>query len=166
VPAFERFVADYDAAGIEDQPPDAVRALAAGADRLVASDLRRAVESAERVSGGRQFETTPLLRECPVAMPRVRVPLPVDVWDAIGNALWVARRLTGADAQGVLSRAESAADWLVERAGAARSLFVVTHGTFRLMLSRALARRGIALTAGGIDLRNWSVWSHRTCLHA
>lgn len=159
VPAFRRFCAAYDVAGIDGEAPDAeLVARCAGADRIIASDLRRAVESAERLAAGRPIETSPLLREAPLALPDVPLPLPMDAWDAIYHAMWSARAATGIDSEGVLARASAAADWLLSKANGSGPLVVITHGTFRRLTGRELARRGARQTAGGFDYRNWSAW--------
>lgn len=160
VPAFRRFCAAYDAAGIDGGAPGTeLVARCAGADRIVASDLRRAVESAERLAAGRPIETSSLLREAPLALPDVPLPLPMDVWDAIYNGVWSARAATGIDTEGVLARASAAADWLLSIANGNGPLVASTHGTFRRLTARELARRGARQTAGGLDHRNWSAWT-------
>src|SRR5688572_4512621 len=59
-----RYEDAYDAAGIldDEQPPDALRGLATSA-RIVASDLARAIASAERLTSRESITTSPLLRE-------------------------------------------------------------------------------------------------------
>lgn len=149
----------YDAAGIRDdeQPPDALRDLAASA-RIVASDLARAIASAERLTSRESITTSPLLREIRIE-PQTWIPfrLPIDVWDAMSYLQWFYRLRVGADHEYV-RRAQQAADWLLDHARD-RHVVAVTHAAFRLLLVPALARRGYMLAPGRRAYHNWSVWS-------
>src|SRR4051812_44820390 len=62
----------YDAAGIlsDSAPPAALVAAASAADCVLASDLPRAVASAERLAPGRSVRTSELLREMTLEVPR------------------------------------------------------------------------------------------------
>lgn len=163
VPAFRRFCAAYDLAGIDGDAPGAeLVAQCASAPRIFASDLRRAVESAERLAAGRPVETSPLVREAPIDLPDVPLPLPMEAWDGVYNLVWWSRALSGIDAQGVLARTRAAADWLLSQAATHDPLVVVTHGTFRRLTARELQRRGVRMTVGGLDYRNWSAWTFTT----
>ena len=149
----------YDAAGIldEEQPPDTLRTLAASA-RIVASDLARAVASAERLASRDAITTSPLLREIRIE-PQSWIPvkLPIVVWDAMSYLQWFYRLRVGADHEYV-RRAHQAADWLLDSARET-DVVAVTHGAFRMLLVPALAQRGYTLAPGRREYHNWSVWS-------
>lgn len=67
-------------------PSAQLLAEARGADAVVASDLPRAVASAERLAFGRDLVTSPLLREIRLEPPRwVPLPLPIRVWDVLSG---------------------------------------------------------------------------------
>ena len=73
--ALERWSASYDAAAVhdDDAPPATLRALAREVGCVVASDMPRAIASAERLLGkGVAFETFPQLREAPLWIPAWR----------------------------------------------------------------------------------------------
>lgn len=164
VAGFDRFVEAYDDAGIatSEQPGAELVALSAPATRIFASDMRRAIESAERLAFGRPIVTSPLVREVTVALPRIPIPLPLDVWDTVCNAVWMVRSWTGADGNGAILRAREAARWLAAGAVDNDPLVVVTHGTFRALVARELEGIGTRQTSGKLDFRNWSVWSFDT----
>ena len=88
----------YDAAGIADgdEPPAALRAEIAGIHAVAASDLPRAIASAERLASDRKVMIVPLLREVPLAIPSslpFRVPLAA--WAALIHLRWGADILRG-----------------------------------------------------------------------
>ena len=155
--------AAYDAAGIrdDDAPPNALVAEAATADRLIASDLPRAIASMERLAPGREMELSPLLRETPLALPPVPFPLPLTAWEVLISARWFAERAVGRrGAPEELARARDAVDWLIERVSGDRSVVVVTHGAFRVLLGWELGARGWKPDpAGARRYHNWSDWT-------
>lgn len=163
---------DYDAAEIspDHAPPPGLEAMVAQSARIVASDLPRAVASAVRLAGGRAIERTPLLREAPLETPELPFPalggirLPFRGWGLVFFARFIASAIRGAPPPGVdegaLARAEEAADWLVAQALEANGrITVVTHATFRLLLGRALARRGWRGPERR-SYREWSAWPY------
>ena len=150
----------YDSAGIrdDDHPPESLRTLAASS-RIVASDLARAVASAERLVAREAIGTTPLLREIRIEPPRwIPVKLPIVVWDAMSYAEWFYRLRVGTD-HPYMRRAREAADWLIRHASEKPTL-ALTHGAFRLLLEPALRERGYRQDPGPRSYENWSVWSY------
>lgn len=150
----------YDAAGIldDDVPPPELVEIATHADTLVASDLRRAVESARRMAPGRDPIVLPLLREIGLEPPRwVPVPLPIVAWDVISFVRWSYRLAVRAD-HDIVRRADLAADWLIGRASNAEYVVAVTHGGFRRIVARRLEARGWRADARQLGYANWSVW--------
>src|SRR5215207_215816 len=86
----------YDAAGILDDshPSPALVAEAAAADRLIASDLPRAIASAERLIPGRSVDVLPLIREMYLDLPQwVVARWPLRVWEVLITTHWFAREL-------------------------------------------------------------------------
>lgn len=153
----------YDAAGIRanEQPPPSLTLLAAGATQIVASDLRRAVESAERLAPQREIQVSPLLREAPLAIPRWPTHLPLAGWDALMHAAWMYRRLRGTDPTGPeWTRAQEAAQWLASLVADGATALVVTHGVFRHLVATHLARLGWMRAGQRGGYHNWSFWSY------
>lgn len=152
----------YDAAGIVEgsTPPFALIDSATNAGLIVASDLPRAIDSAERLAGGRRIVYSALLREIRLEPPRwIPFRLPIEAWDAFSHAHWSYRLLVGTSHEFV-RRADAAAEWLEQQARAAKSIVAVTHGGFRRILARSLVRRGWRAGALARQGRhaNWSSW--------
>jgi broad specificity phosphatase PhoE len=165
-----RWMEAYNAAEIspDHPPPPHLEATAASASRIITSDLPRTVASARRLAPGREhdIERTALLREAPLETPELPFPslggirLPFHGWGLVFLVRFVAAVLRGAPPPGVdatvLARAEEAADWLAEQAAASEGhVVVVTHATFRLLVARALVRRGWR----GPERRRYHEWS-------
>src|SRR5205085_11374697 len=77
----------YDAAGILDEPPSALVQAARSADVLAASDLRRAVETAQRLATDKELKISPLLCELHIEPPDwITVPLQIQTWHVKSHA--------------------------------------------------------------------------------
>jgi broad specificity phosphatase PhoE len=172
VAGLRQWMLAYDAAALasDSLPPPALLDLARSADRIVTSDLPRAIASAVLLAGSRDVEATPLLREAPLEAPDSPLPrlgglrLPLSAWALVFGVRWLrARRRSepppGVDAA-VLARAERAATWLIDGAPAGARVLVVTHGTMRALLAAALTRRGWQPPAKR-PFREWSAWRFR-----
>jgi broad specificity phosphatase PhoE len=156
----------YDAAGIaplDTPPPDLVAELAR-VDVLAASDMRRAIESAERLAGGRPVVVSPLFRETPVSIPTwsaFRAPL--GLWGALLIARWSVDIVTGKPSHlGALHQARRAAAWCIHACDQSENgdsvVAIVTHGVFRRLLARELLTRGWRYEPGRRSYDHWSVW--------
>jgi broad specificity phosphatase PhoE len=159
-----RFEDAYDAMGILDGcvPPAALVRAALEADVVVASDLPRALASAERLARGRAVVTSPLLREIRVEPPRwIPIALPLAAWEALNHLQWSFRLLVRADHDS-MRRAAQAADWLEEQTRRTTTVLVVTHGGFRRLLAARLIARGwhLARSRGPARYANWSSWDY------
>jgi broad specificity phosphatase PhoE len=153
----------YDAAGIRDRkpPPRGLQALVATADIIIASDLPRAVMTADRLADGRDVLTTPLLREAPADVPAwsgLKMPYAAWEWAMRVRRLYrVARRTDIAPHD--LERASKAAFWLDHLSEEHEHIAVVTHGVFRRILARQLQRVGWQRYGRRRSYAHWSVWS-------
>ena len=165
-----RWMNAYDLAEIapDHAPPAELVALASTASRVVTSDLPRAVASAVRLAPDRTIERTPLLREAPLETAELPFPalggvrLPLRAWGVVFGARFLSAWLRGAPPPGVdasvLSRVEEAADWLVAQVATSEGrVVVVTHATFRVLVGRALVRRGWR-PPDRRPYREWSAW--------
>ena len=158
----ERWRDAYDAAGIRPgaRPPASLIQLARNATHLIASDLPRAVASAEALGSQHSIQVSELLREAPLAIPDWPTRLPLALWGTLIHALWSYRITRGADATDAdLARAEAASEWLASLVADGSTAIVLTHGVFRRLVGRQLARRG--WTSAGQDggYRHWSAWT-------
>jgi broad specificity phosphatase PhoE len=152
----------YDSAGIHEvsHPPPALVQLAADAEHVVASDLRRAVKSAERLAPGREIRTSALLREMPLAIPAWPTRLPLGAWGLLITLGWGYRIARGADAgEAERARAAAAAEWLTGVTADGSTALAVTHGAFRRMLAKQLLASGWTSAGRVGGYRPWSSWS-------
>src|SRR5947207_8012676 len=106
---------EYDLAGIQlnSQPPARLLQIADGATHIIASDLPRAVASAERLAPQREIEVSDLLREVPLKLPHWPTRLPLVVWEILIHVVWSYRIVRGIDStEQDRARAAAAAKWL------------------------------------------------------
>jgi broad specificity phosphatase PhoE len=143
-----RWYRGYDAAGIRDRsdPSAALRdAAAQTACGVVASDARRARESAARLVALERIHIEPLLREVgfPESIPS-DLRLTPGAWVMLARGLQHLRPTAGGDEAVVASRARAvlAVDRLTGLASRHDTLIVVAHGWFNRFLARELRRRG------------------------
>jgi broad specificity phosphatase PhoE len=165
----EAWRAAYDSAGIQavGQPPQALVRLASDATHIVASDLPRAVASAERLAPRRTIETSPLLRETPLHIPSWPTRLPLGAWAMLISLGWGVRILRGVDAAAdELARAAAAAEWVAGLAADGSTAVAVTHGAFRRLVAKHLVARGWTCTARVGGYRPWSAWSFTSSIPA
>lgn len=136
----------YDVAGLAlaEQPPPTLRAAAANADCIVASDLRRARASAALLAPDRTAVISPLLREATMVIPRwTRARLPVPAWALVLGARWLyAVRRDEAPIVAARDQGAAAAAWLAQLASPDGFVVAVTHHTIRGFVAAALATRG------------------------
>lgn len=154
------FEAAYNAAGIrDDSAPDAeLLRMAADADIIAASDMIRAIASAERLAPGRPIAVSPLLREIELEAPRWwPLPLPILGWDIVSH-LKVSTRMALDLEHEFTRRARDAAAWLADHASSAERVVAVTHGGFRRLLTRQLIRTGWRRAGSHSSYANWSAW--------
>ena len=153
---FLRWRDAYEAAGIDenDQPPPALKALAATSGIVVSSTAPRAVHSATLLD--RDVTTSPLLRELDLAPPNLtRVRMPWAVWAVL---IGLRRQRVSAEER---ARAQEAAVWLVGLAERRDSVLAVTHGSLRSLLATQLIERGWVCETRPRRLHHWSVWSFK-----
>lgn len=158
----ERWRDAYDSAGIqpEARPPPALVQMARDATHLVASDMPRALASAEALGSPHEIRVSELFREAPLAIPRWPTRLPLVVWGALVHAAWSYRIARGVDeTERDRARAAAASDWLNALVADGSTAVVVTHGVFRRLLGNHLVRRGWVTTGRDGGYRHWSRWS-------
>ncbi|MEO5819170.1 MAG: histidine phosphatase family protein [Vicinamibacteraceae bacterium] len=136
----------YDESGIADHadPPAGLREAAAAAGCVVASDARRALETAARLGVTDRVRVEPVLRE--VGFPEslaVPVRLSPNVWVLIARATQTLG-CCACDEPVPASRARAAiaADTLTRLADEHGTLLVIGHGWFNRFVARELRRRG------------------------
>jgi broad specificity phosphatase PhoE len=141
-----RWYRRYDASGIVDglEPPAGLREAAAAAGCVVASDARRALESAARLGVTATVRIDPVLRE--VGFPEslgVTVRLSADVWVLIARSMQMLRCCECDEpVAATRARAAIAAQTLCRLADDHRTVVVIGHGWFNRFVARELRRLG------------------------
>jgi broad specificity phosphatase PhoE len=124
-------------------PPDGLRAAAATAGCLVASDLRRAIESARLLARSKPVQLDSDLRE--VGFPEglnASTRLSPGVWVMIARAAWLLDRCDCEEPKSAArQRAARLVDHLSNLAYEHGSVIAVGHGWFNLFVGRELRRR-------------------------
>lgn len=143
---FGRWVADYDAAGIDPDypPPTAARAAARQCAAVVCSHLPRSQESARALGAQRIDVCEPMFREMEMPHGQAAFPkLPPSAWAVIFRLLWAAGYSARVESfLAARARARRCAERLVELAAAHGSVMLVGHGTLNWFIARHLARLG------------------------
>jgi broad specificity phosphatase PhoE len=161
--AYRDWWARYEEGGLKigQTPPARLRDLAAGADVLLASTRRRAIESAQAVVADRPFARHEIYIEAPLPPPPLPdwLKLPPRWWGFISRISWwlfghSEGQETFAEAE---DRARLAARALMEYVARGETVMVIAHGFFNLMIGRALRAEGWRLT----DNEGFRYWSAR-----
>ena len=155
----------YDAAGILDDshPSASLVAEVAAADRIIASDLPRAIASAERLAPGKSVNILPLVREMYLDLPRWLIARwPLKVWETAIYLHWTIQELRqGIATPEEIQRAVHAVAALEESSREAATIAVVTHGAFRRLLALRLMEQGWTAGERTGGYSNWSVWRYQ-----
>ncbi|HEX8251833.1 MAG TPA: hypothetical protein VF846_01705 [Thermoanaerobaculia bacterium] len=162
--AYMKWRDDYEAAGLDpfDAPPPALTAAAQNAAVLVASDARRAIDSARLLAPGRDVVVSPLVRELSLQPPNfTRLRLPLIGWALFIGLRWMIRQalrvghITPEEEQ----RVGDATEWLIELTANHGEITVVTHGAIRSLLAKELTKRGWTSVTPRRRSSHWSAWS-------
>ena len=158
---FLRWREAYEAAGISDGAPAELQHLIAGASCVVASDTRRAIESARAVAPTAEVITSPLLSELELLPPNVGpLRLPMLGWLMAYTGRWLVRTLLRRAHQSAAEeeRIRASADWIEQLSAQHETVVIVTHAWFRRLLTQTLVKRGWTRAAGETSTRHWSAW--------
>lgn len=158
VAGFNRWRAAYEAAGIDDAPPQQLRDFIANTGIVVCSDARRAIESARALAPQQEPQVSTLLRELDLAPPNLgTIRLPLAGWAlAYGVRMLVRahRHVTPAEHE----RALEAAQWLASLTEQHDTVIAVTHHAFRHTLARTLQTLGWKFAPRRRNSSHWSAW--------
>jgi broad specificity phosphatase PhoE len=152
----------YDSAGIhpDARPPATLVQMAREATHLIASDMPRAIASAEALGAPHAIQVSELLREAPLAIPKWPTRLPLAVWGTLMHLTWSYRIARGVDeTEPDRMRAEAASEWLASLVADGSMAIVVTHGVFRRLLGKHLVLMGWTSAPRNGGYRHWSSWS-------
>lgn len=158
---FRAWWMDYDKGGIvpNQKVPDIVKAYARDADVVIASPLRRAVESATLARGRAPDMTDPDLIEAALPSPDFGgFKLGPKSWGTLARIIWYCGYSDGMESHTeARERAERMCDKLGEHAAGGKLVFVAAHGWYNRMLKGSLMKRGWKCVKQNGDLH----WSHR-----
>ncbi len=157
--AFARFIDDYQAAGIESDPPPAeLLELVGRAPKVFASDLKRSVDSAMTLLPKADLVSTPIFTEAPLASPRVpALKMKAPAWAVMARVAWHGGFKPGIESyrQSKL-RARLAAPVLIDEAERSGLAVLVAHGYFNAILGRTLRLHGWRRVSGSHRARFWN----------
>jgi len=156
---FARFLDDYEAAGIEaDPPPPELLDIVQSASRVYASDLKRSIDSAHTLLPKAELVSTPVFTESPLASPRLpALKLKVPAWAVISRVAWHGGFKPGIESYGQSKqRARIGAPLLIGEAERSGIAVLVAHGYFNAILGRTLRLKGWRRVSGSHKARFWN----------
>ncbi|NJA05036.1 phosphoglycerate mutase family protein [Methylococcaceae bacterium WWC4] len=134
----------YQNADIVDTPPPATLAIAAGAKRVVCSDLPRARQSARALGFDDRQAAEAVFREA--ALPHFSsgaLKLPISVWLTLLRLAWLAGYArNGESYRNARRRARTAAQRLIGLAAELEPVVLVGHGVINYLIARELRAQG------------------------
>ncbi len=149
---YRDFWARYEVMGLlpGQTPPAALSGWVENCDILIASTRLRAIESAQAVGRGRDFEREDLLIEAPLPPPPWPrwVKLSPRLWGFFARFWWwfFDHHEGGETRRQAEVRASQAAEKLDALAREGLDVVVLAHGFFNIMIGRALRRLGWRVT--------------------
>lgn len=150
----------YDAGGLApgQSPPLVLRQLGEQADLVLASTLRRAVETAQAVSGSKPIVQEELFVEAALPPPPLAGQYNPGAWGVMARAAWWLG-ISGEEEsrKEAEARARKAALFLIAKAEAGENVLLLAHGWFNRMIRPHLREQGWACRSDGGD----KYWSHR-----
>ncbi|MEG2313886.1 histidine phosphatase family protein [Brevundimonas sp.] len=153
----------YDLGGLQagQTAPQELVDTASKADVIFVSTLRRAQETAQAVTGGRDIITDAIFVEAPLPPPHTPswFKMPPRLWGVTARIWWhlFNRRDGHENRSEAENRADRAAQMLIERAERGQDVLVLAHGYFNHMIGQKLKARGWRLT---LD-QGFKYWSQR-----
>lgn len=148
---FEQWMAAYDESGVVTADiPRATIDIACRAKLVVASDTRRAVESARAIAPHKAIVVDPMFREAELRVPRGTpkgIRLSPSLWAVFLRCLWFGLRIFGNAEAGAIhdelrARARKAARELIRLAQQESPVVLVGHGWFNMLIARELRSGG------------------------
>lgn len=148
-PEYGEWWARYEVGGLKEgqTPPEQLIQIALEVDVIIASTRRRAIETAQAVTGDRAFATDPTFIEAPLPPP------PWPPWLRMSPKRlgffarfwwWFFNNHGGQETRAEAEvRAGKAADLLIALADQGQDVLVVAHGFFNWMIADALKARGL-----------------------
>jgi len=144
--AFQTYMERYRDSGLdpESPPPDSLRKLIKGAERVYTSDLKRAIESARALAPGAEIASDAIFTEAPMASPKIPgLKLKVPAWAVLSRVVWHGGYTPRMESYWhAKHRAQRAMHVLVDHAKRDGLVVLVGHGYFNAILGRLLRLHG------------------------
>ncbi|MDX8045340.1 histidine phosphatase family protein [Gracilibacillus sp. S3-1-1] len=143
---FNNWVKNYDDKGVfeEDFYPQETLIKIQSANMVMASDLKRSIESAKLLHQAIKITSIPIFRETELPIPLVKgVKLNPSIWALILRCLWFMGY--SKDCESIFNakrRAQKAAQLLIEHAQEHNSIALVGHGFFNMLIAKELLKNG------------------------
>ena len=161
IDGFKVWVEKYDSSGILEEPsfPPETLLKASGAKMVLASDLKRAVQSAEMLKPDIKAAADPIFREVEMPVPASGpkgLKLSAGWWAVIFRCLWLCGNSGGGESfQAAKKRAAAASRILDKSAQDHGDVLLVGHGFLNRMKGKELKKLGWQ-RRGKSRSRHWS----------
>ena len=156
---YRKWWQDYDAGGLAQTQkiPKKITKLAEISDVIISSPLRRAVESAERITGRAPDKIWPELVEAALPSPPLGpLELRPKTWGTYSRIVWCFGWSDGMENHtAARARAERVCDKLDVEAAGGKLVFITAHGWINRMIKGSLKKRGWICVSQNGDL-HWS----------
>ncbi len=145
---FKDWVEKYNYSGVFEEnsyPTETLKTITT-ANFIIASDLKRSVESANLLNPNLEAISVPLFRETELPTPLTKfggLKLNPSFWAVILRCLWFCGYSRGCESlSNAKYRAKKASELLVEYAQIHTSVVLVGHGFFNMLIAKELLNRG------------------------
>ncbi|MEM8799436.1 MAG: histidine phosphatase family protein [Pseudomonadota bacterium] len=160
---YAAWLAEYERASLDraiSAPPHRLIEKFRDINKVFASTLPRAVETATTLKGDGQFVRSAMFVEAALPVPPVLgFRMTALGWGVWSRVFWILGLTQGLESfRAARKRAAYAADFLIKAAARDEKVALVAHGFFNTMIARELRRRGWA----GPKTRSWPFWAARS----
>ncbi|TWT00542.1 histidine phosphatase family protein [Planomicrobium sp. CPCC 101079] len=145
---FEQWIRNYDLHGISEEPfcPAETFQKVTAADIIITSDLKRSVESAKLLNPQKAVIADPLFRETELPIGAIRafnIRLSPGFWAVLLRLLWFGGYSTKCESLSEAKlRAKKAAQRLIDYSGESKTVALIGHGFFNMMIAKELQKKG------------------------
>lgn len=158
--AYRKWWARYEAGGLAagQTAPKALMDAVADCAKVLASERKRALETARSAAPFMAAEVNTAFNEAPLPPPRIGLKFLPRGWNILARISWLwGHSLDEESHSEAKARAHLAAKILIEAADTHGTVFLAAHGWFNRMIRPALKKNGWKCTYDGGD----SYWSYR-----
>jgi broad specificity phosphatase PhoE len=145
---FKKWVEKYDYLGVYEESayPSATLEKVATANIVITSDLKRAVESARLLKPVTKIISDPLFRETELpsnSSQLFNVKLKPSIWAIVLRILWFSGYSYECESLNkAKSRANKSSQQLIDYANEYKSVVLVGHGFFNMLIAKELRKKG------------------------